>query len=194
MLTAIQRHDFDESGYLVVEGALSTALLQNVREASQALAAAVPGGIDRRIWHERALFRRPAFRKILDAEVLVAAATDLIGDGVQLLALDLLYTRAGKGEIGWHRDVGFVCSKTLSMNTGIYLQDMTEEMGPLRVVPGSHRREEPPSPGASLPDEKIVTAPAGAAVFSTPPCGTQEGSTGRLSIAWPCSPISAGTG
>ncbi len=46
------------------------------------------------------------------------------------------------GSVGWHRDVTFLCNKTLSINTGIYLQDMTPEMGLLYVWPGSHRRED----------------------------------------------------
>jgi ectoine hydroxylase-related dioxygenase (phytanoyl-CoA dioxygenase family) len=166
MLTETQQHSFAESGYLVVEGVLQGDLLAAIRREAEALAATEPDA-GRRVWHERALFRRKAFREVLDVPALVEAARDLIGDDVQLLALDLLLIRPGHGGIGWHRDVTFVCNKTLSMNTGIYLQEMTSEAGPLRVVPGSHRREDGPRPvkGEPLPGEIAIPVPAGAAVF-----------------------------
>jgi ectoine hydroxylase-related dioxygenase (phytanoyl-CoA dioxygenase family) len=167
MLSDAQKRAFDEAGYLVIEGVLRGELLARVRGASEALSAQEPPQVSRRIWHERALFRRSAFREILDVPELVESARDLIGEDVQLLALDLLLVRSGAGGVGWHRDVTFVCDKTLSINTGIYLQDMTEETGPLRVVPGSHRWERgPDQPGADpLREEVRVPVPAGAAVF-----------------------------
>src|SRR4051794_23117752 len=126
MVTDEQKSEFEEKGYLVVEHVLRGELLDEVRRASQALADAEPPGVDRRVWHERALFRRPAFRKVLDVPELVETARGLIGEDVQLLAMDLLFVRAGRENVGWHRDVQFVCDKTLSVNTGIYLQDLTE--------------------------------------------------------------------
>src|SRR5947209_10033381 len=144
MLTPAQRQAFEETGYLVLEGVLDGELLARVRREAEALSAGEAPEVGRRVWHERALFRRRAFREVLDVPELVEAACDLIGEDVQLLALDLLLVRPGQGGIGWHRDVTFVCNKTLSMNTGIYLQEMTVETGPLRVVPGSHRWEHGP--------------------------------------------------
>jgi ectoine hydroxylase-related dioxygenase (phytanoyl-CoA dioxygenase family) len=166
MLTAAQEQAFETEGYLVVEGVLQGDLLAAIRREAEALAAADPEA-ERRVWHERVLFRRKPFRDLLDVPALVESARELIGDDVQLLALDLLLVRPGHGNIGWHRDVTFVCNKTLSINTGIYLQVMTPEMGPLRVVPGSHRREDGPRPGKgeALPGEVAVPVPAGAAVF-----------------------------
>jgi ectoine hydroxylase-related dioxygenase (phytanoyl-CoA dioxygenase family) len=167
MLTVAQRQSFVEAGYIVVEGVLQGELLAAVRREAAALSATEPPNVGRRVWHERALFRRRAFRDVLDVPGLVAAARDLIGDDVQLLALDLLLVRPGQGEVGWHRDVTFVCNKTLSINTGIYLQDMTAETGTLRVVPGSHRWEEKPERPREdpLPGEVRVPVPAGSAVF-----------------------------
>src|SRR5687768_13618812 len=133
MLTTTQKQSFDETGYLVVEGLLRGDFLESVRRAAEALAATEPEA-GRRVWHERALFRRRAFRKVLDVPELIETVRELQGDDVQLLALDLLLIRPGQGGVGWHRDVTFVCNKTLSINTGIYLQDMRPELGPLRVV------------------------------------------------------------
>jgi ectoine hydroxylase-related dioxygenase (phytanoyl-CoA dioxygenase family) len=165
MVTDDQKREFEEAGYLVVEDVLRGELLDEVRRASQALADAEPPGVDRRVWHERVLFRRPAFRKVLDVPALVETARGLIGEDVQLLAMDLLLVRAGRGNVGWHRDIQFVCNKTLSVNTGIYLQDLTDANGPLRVVPGSHRAEGHPPQTDDLPGQAEVRVPAGAAVF-----------------------------
>lgn len=165
MLTSEQKQQFDEQGFLAVEGVLHGDLLNEIREAARVMSHAEPPSVKRRVWHERALFRRPAFRKLLDAPALTDAARILIGEDVQLLALDLLMVRAGAENADWHRDINFVCSKTLSMNTGIYLQDTSEGRGPLRVVPGSHRWEHHPPSQDPLPGEITVPVKAGTAVF-----------------------------
>lgn len=166
-MTAAQQKSFEETGYLVVEGVLRGELLEAMRREAAALSVSEPPEVGRRVWHERALFRRRAFREVLTVPALVETALALQGEDVQLLAIDLLLTRPGQGGVGWHRDVTFVCNKTLSINTGIYLADMTPEMGPLRVVPGSHRREEGPNPPNAdpMPGEARVPVPAGSAVF-----------------------------
>ncbi|MCE9589853.1 MAG: phytanoyl-CoA dioxygenase family protein [Planctomycetes bacterium] len=166
MLSDAQKSFFDANGYLVLEDVITGALLDDIRAAALALVAADPADTQVRVWHERVLYRRAPFRQIFKLPRLVESARDLIGPDVQLLALDLLYTAAGAGGVGWHRDVRFTCDKTLSMNTGIYLYDMTPEMGQLRVIPGSHRNE-PPAPPNDKPAPGEVLAPvrAGTAVF-----------------------------
>jgi len=167
VLTQAQADAFERDGYAVVEGALDAELLGRVRAEAGALADVEPRESERRVWHERALFRRQAFRDLLDVAPLVDGAELLQGADVQLLALDLLLVRDGSDGIGWHRDVQFVCNKTLSINTGIYLQDLTDDVGPLRVLPGSHRSEDGPDVrgGGPLPGERVVHAKAGDAVF-----------------------------
>ncbi len=167
MLTLAEKEFFEASGYLVVEGVLRGELLGAVQRESEALATTVSPDRSTRVWHERALFRRKAFRDVLDVAPLIETASDLLGEDVQLLAIDLLLVRPGHGGVGWHRDVTFVCNKTLSINTGIYLYDMTEEMGPLRVRPGSHRWEALPDSPRSEPLKGEVRVPvsAGSAVF-----------------------------
>lgn len=142
MLDVMQIEAFERDGFLVLPQALSGDALTEIQEAARELARSEPSEVGFRVWHERALFRRAAFRRVFECRELLEAQIALLGDDAQMLALDLLMTRPQNGGIGWHRDVTFVCNKTLSINSGIYLQDMTPECGPLRVVPGSHRREE----------------------------------------------------
>ena len=145
MLTVEQIESFERDGFLVLPQVLHGEMLAEVQAAARELAASEPQEVGFRVWHERALFRRAAFRRVFECRELVEAQLGLLGDDAQLLALDLLMTRPQNGGVGWHRDVNFVCNKTLSINSGMYLQDMTPEAGPLRVVPGSHRWEENPS-------------------------------------------------
>jgi ectoine hydroxylase len=165
MLTEAQKQAFERDGFLVVPDAVPADLVQAMRAEAEVMAQAEPPDMHRRVWHERAVFRRPVFRKILDVSRLIESAKDLIGDDVQLLALDLLLVRAGRGNIGWHRDVNFVSNKTLSMNTGIYLQDLTAEVGPLQVWPGSHRHEDWKPENNHVKEAITVLAKAGSAVF-----------------------------
>ncbi len=164
MLTATQKQAFEENGFLVLERVLSGDFLREVQDAAHEIIATDPDP-PLRVWHERALFRRAAFRRVLNVSQLIEAEESLLGPDVQLLAIDLLRTRAHAGAIGWHRDVNFVCNKTLSINTGIYLQDMTDEVGPLRVVPRSHRWEEFPQGNGPFEGEIAVPVQAGDAVL-----------------------------
>ena len=166
MLSDADQKQFERDGYFLLKAALQPPLLDDVRREAHALADTAPADATSRIWHERVLFRRRAFCDVLRTPRLTHAARSLIGNDVQLLAMDLLFTPPGKGAVAWHRDVEFTCNKTLSMNTGVYLYDMNETNGPLRVVPGSHRTDQPPAkPGQAEPREVVVPVSAGDAVF-----------------------------
>jgi ectoine hydroxylase-related dioxygenase (phytanoyl-CoA dioxygenase family) len=165
MLSESQKNSFERDGFLVVPDLIPIDLISAMRAEAEVMVRAEPSDVHRRTWHERALFRRSVFRKLLDVSPLIDSAAALIGDDVQLLALDLLLVRAGHGNIGWHRDVGFVSDKTLSMNTGIYLQDLTDAIGPLQVWPGSHRRTDWAPVNNHVADAIKVNAKAGSAVF-----------------------------
>jgi ectoine hydroxylase-related dioxygenase (phytanoyl-CoA dioxygenase family) len=165
MLTQEQKDAFETNGYLVLEDIIPLDLVHAMREEGERMAAADVPQTPRRTWHERAVFRRPIFRKLLDVSPLVEAERDLLGEDVQLLALDLLLVRPKSGNTGWHRDVTFVSNKTLSINTGIYLQDMSPEMGLLYVWPGSHRRDDWKVENNTCPEGIPVQAKAGTAVL-----------------------------
>jgi ectoine hydroxylase-related dioxygenase (phytanoyl-CoA dioxygenase family) len=195
MLTTEQKQQFEETGYLVLQRLVHGELLKDIQRESNALIAAEPAESSHRVWHERVLFRRKAFRDVLDLEPLISAERDLLGEDVQLLAIDLLVVRPGQGEVGWHRDVSFVCNKTLSINTGIYLTDMTEKMGPLRVLPGSHRRDNPPTErGADPLPRSAFLYPPGVRCFSMPLYGILVTGTPRMLIEWGYLHTSAITG
>ena len=165
MLTQVQKANFERDGYLVLEEVIPLSLIHAMHEEGERMAAADQPQTPRRVWHERAVFRRPVFRKLLDVTPLIEAERDLLGDDAQLLALDLLLLRPMSGNVGWHRDVTFRSNKTLSITTGIYLQDMIPEIGLLYVWPGSHRREDWYVVDNTCPDGIPVQAKAGSAIL-----------------------------
>lgn len=164
MLTTKQQQFFAENGYLVVEGVLPKTLIEEMASEAQILTDKEPESC---VWKEGVLFGRSTFQKILDVSTLIEVAQTLIDRDIQLLAFELRVVRAGQESVFWHRDISFICNKTLAVNTAIYLQDTTEEVGGLRVVPGSHRWEHAPeNPYADcLPGQVYLSAPAGSAVF-----------------------------
>ncbi|MCQ6558623.1 phytanoyl-CoA dioxygenase family protein [Paenibacillus mendelii] len=76
---------------------------------------------------------------------------------------------------GWHRDrwahvpLGEDYTHPLSINAISYLQDLTDEYGPLRIIPGSHRKEivlKDEERGIPHQDEVVVHMSAGDVVVT----------------------------
>jgi len=163
MFTPTQRDQFDETGYLFVPGLVPQDLVRALRSDADAILAASP---DRRAWNELACFRRASFRRLLENERLIGGVRDLLGDDMQLLALDLRAVRPGEGRIDWHRDTNFVCDQTLAVNCAIYLQDTDTRLGPLQVAPRTHRSKEVPEGNdLALQETAALSGPAGSVVF-----------------------------
>jgi ectoine hydroxylase-related dioxygenase (phytanoyl-CoA dioxygenase family) len=164
MLDHAQKQRFATHGYVVVEGILTDELLTAMRDASRMLGSQEPA---RWGWNERACFRHSPFRRLLDVTSLIDIARQLVGDDVQLLQLDLLRVHARQGARDWHRDVELVFERTLCVSCAIYLQETSPEVGPLRVMPDSHRWKQSPRQGDATPhpDEAAIPVPAGAAIF-----------------------------
>jgi ectoine hydroxylase-related dioxygenase (phytanoyl-CoA dioxygenase family) len=71
-------------------------------------------------------------------------------------------------ERSWHRDFTFPGDRPLAINTILYLDDMTEERGPTRIVPGTHIGEQYVPEGKAhepLPGEVACYGNAGEACF-----------------------------
>ncbi len=163
MLNEDQKRQFDATGYLVVENIVEGGFLTALQDAAMALGALEP---DRWGWNERSCFRREAFRRLLEVGRLIEIARQLVGDDVQLLQLDLLRGHAHGGAYDWHRDVEVVFERTLCVSCALYLQDTSAEIGPLRLVPRSHRWKPSPRPDEAVSPDHAVSMPvkAGAAI------------------------------
>ena len=129
----------------------------------------MPGAAPGRLQaNERALVRDSRFLEVLREPALLETVESALGDDIHLLAYEAIEIPAGGGKArDWHSDFHFASDAPLVVNVGIYLQDMTDEFGPLHVIPGSHRWNREPEPHeveAELPGEVKLAIPRGSAV------------------------------
>ena len=144
---------FVRDGYAVFSGLYAPALMQRWREAYRPLceAASLPGRPPVS-WLGDLLEAAPAhFTPLVAQPQLLAFAERVMGPFVQIdsTAFNLfpsVPTEAAAGRVnGWHRDRYAFVPQTRDyvrpwcINTLCYLQDLTADNGPLRVIPGSHR-------------------------------------------------------
>lgn len=154
-----------EHGYLHAPGVLTGEHLQRIQSEFD------------RVWEkeqprvsQHQLLTSPTFIELIEHPPILERHRAIFGRQVQLLQYDLLRQgpRSQAAERHWHRDFSFPGERPLSINTILYLDDMTKEVGPTRVLPGTHRGDAlPPKERASepLPGEVAVFARAGDAVF-----------------------------
>ncbi len=143
---------YKEQGYTIFEGLYDEAQMQSWQEEVLRLEAASTGvyAQTRRWWFGNMLERSPALMwptvsnsTILDfAERVVGPFVQL--DNLTLAAFPSVSDDEAKGSVSkWHRDrwarmPSGNYERPLSMNAICYLQDLTDDYGPLRVIPGSH--------------------------------------------------------
>ena len=166
MLTPQDKKLFLEQGYLLVTDVLQGEHLSRIQNAFD------------EVWEieeappcpQYKLLKHQPFIELIEHPPILEFHRSFFGNQLQLLQLDLLRQgpHSNVGERGWHRDFSFPADRPLSINTILFVDDITMEKGPTRVVPGSHRREARPSKSqksAVLEDEVAVPCPAGSAIF-----------------------------
>ena len=165
MYTPEERAFFDENGYLIAQGVLSPDYLKHIQAEYD------------RVWEKEGprvsqhqLLKYPTFIELIEHPAILERHRAIFGNQIQLLQYDLLRQSPSSTfpERSWHRDFAFPGDRILTVNTIVYLDDMDEERGPTRIVPGTHRGEMfPPADKVSepLPGEVAAYAKAGDAVF-----------------------------
>jgi ectoine hydroxylase-related dioxygenase (phytanoyl-CoA dioxygenase family) len=160
---------FPDVGYVVVPGVLSRDEAARLYESLGSVIASSRVTGARRTANERAFLGEPGFLEAVTSPVLLDPMRAILGDDLQLLCYDALeFGPGGGGERDWHTDTSFFADCLLTVNAGIYLTDMTTDMGPLYVLPGSQRRRRKPRKdevGVPLDGEMRVSVPAGTAVI-----------------------------
>lgn len=179
LLTPAERSQLGDQGFVVFEGLLGDGQLERLRSRIDALVAEEGDDMGREIPDNR----QPGTDQLSDLvnkgeefdvlythpKVLSAVAGVLDGD-VMLTTLDLRSPHPGRGHQAMHVDAPVVAEgEYLLCSTAWLFDDMTEENGPTRIVPGSHRFGKDPQdvmddPNETHPDEIHVHAPAGSAV------------------------------
>lgn len=165
MRTAEEKAFFLEQGYLHAKGVLSLDHLEAIRSEFD------------RVWNlgrrcnQHELLKHKTFIELIEHPAILERQQAIFGAQTQLLQYDFLRQGPRNNsfpERAWHRDFVFPGHTPVSINTILYLDDMTYERGPTYVVPGTHRGTElPPSEkvNAPLPGEVAAYASAGDAVF-----------------------------
>lgn len=156
-LSSSQKAFYEEKGYLLLPAWLSTDWLERLTtsmrrfiEESRTLSSSSPS-ILVEPGHTKAepRLRRvpqtvafdPVFEEFGLRGPIVDLAEDLLGPDVRFHHSKLNFKWSGGGEeIRWHQDIQFWPHSNYSpLTIGVYLTDVDDEMGPMGVVPGSHR-------------------------------------------------------
>jgi ectoine hydroxylase-related dioxygenase (phytanoyl-CoA dioxygenase family) len=194
-LTARQRRQFDEAGFLVFENVLTAAELRTLNRAADLMYARHGG--DRttgRLELRDCVTHHPAFLQMVDHRALLPAVLELLGPDIKIRTSELdirppLRRRRPGAELGrarwgepeqWHIDgpiygypsVGGIVPM-MEVRAGYYLTDLRPpDAGALCLVPGSHRLDyrHLADPRLTI-DERAVTrldvAPGSAVLFRT---------------------------
>lgn len=148
-MTPEEKAFFLEHGYLHVPGVLSGDYLGHISDEFD------------RVWEQHKprvsqhqLLQHRSFIDLIEHPPILERQQAIFGSQVQLLQYDLLRQgpRSNAKERSWHRDFTFPGDRPLAINTIVMLEDMSEERGPTRVVPGTHIGEQyPPADKLSEP-------------------------------------------
>ncbi|MEM7130364.1 MAG: phytanoyl-CoA dioxygenase family protein [Chloroflexota bacterium] len=177
-LTEQQRQELDENGFFIAYNVFTQEEYEAIGAAIDALQA-VEGEQGGKEVHTEAgaprlsnvLNKSTAFDPCLAIQPLLASAHYLLGDEIQVHGFNARDALPGQGHQRLHSDAPkHEPGDWHVVNSLILLDPYTEENGPTRVVPGTHRTGERPQdilddPEAPYPGEIKVTAPAGAVVI-----------------------------
>lgn len=160
-MTAEQRDQFDQEGYLIVPDALDESMLTQLLEAAdrvdrdERVAKNIDPGATMAKF--RTLVEDDVFLELLDWPKTFPLIWDLLGWNVQHYISHLIYyppessNRVDLKPGGWHQDGGRPVPEMerpqprLSLKVGFWLTDISQvENGGIRIIPGSHKGDRPP--------------------------------------------------
>lgn len=151
-LDASQKERFIDNGYLKLPKAISPLLLEQLREAVDAITAMgnqLPDNallessnkqfvvaIDKIVANSN-----PIFAELLGNPLLLSIAASLCGeDFIPVQDFIVIKTLGDQNEVKWHQDVVTKAHEKTFM-IGFYLDAASDENGALRIIPGSHKSE-----------------------------------------------------
>ena len=154
-LSEVEQADIRRDGYVVVRGALSDRVVEDLRSIAFARDShyrAAPEVGRHHVLNEHDLVGdEPAWFELIDNPTVFAKVVAIMGWNIQLFHTQLLVTPpapdgAQPGPYGWHqdnnrmnRDLDTALHPMVSLKVGYFLTPLrTTGMGNLCVVPGSH--------------------------------------------------------
>lgn len=155
--------EFNRQGFTVVRGALPAEQADAIRSGVLEAFAGPEDGYGGHI-RTKMFERGDDFVKLLEQPRVIDIAEALLGHNCHMFAMNSLLTKQGEGIDYWHVDEelffpipeGATLDPRIVMPTFLitciyYLVDVTEEMGPTQLVPGSHRSGQHPDPSQDPP-------------------------------------------
>lgn len=185
MLTPTQKREIDELGYTVIEGYLSTPLLNELRDRVEELLALEGEAAGSEFKIEEGARRLAnlvdkgeVFERMLLMPELLEGTGQVLRPRFKLSSLNARSTNPHSPDAQpLHCDMGALPDEGgyWVSNTVWMLDDFTAENGAIRAVPGTHKSGQLPQqvladPRASHPDEVLITAPAGTIVIMNAHC------------------------
>lgn len=167
MLNNTDQDFFLENGYIVKENVIRGDKLKYLQEAFDV--AYDKHKHTGRVSIQHLLKYKPFIDLMEDEDILNVHKT-FFKNQIQLLAYDLLFQgpKSNFPERSWHRDFVFPGDHPLSINTILFVDDITMEKGPTRVLPKSHKGWEAPTNDKMrhpMEEEVAVEVPAGSAIY-----------------------------
>ncbi|MEM9134670.1 MAG: phytanoyl-CoA dioxygenase family protein [Actinomycetota bacterium] len=159
VLTPEQVDRYRRDGYLLLPGLIDDDRLHRLRAASDEFVersrslTASSAAIDVESDHSAAAPRlrrltsppdhHPDFAEFTLAGPAADIAVDLLGDPARFHHAKLNYKWSGGGAaVDWHQDIQYWPHTDFTpLTIGVYLSDVDDEMGPMGIIPGSHRGE-----------------------------------------------------
>ena len=156
VLNQSQREFFFEHGYLLAERVVDEPGLARLRAAAAALERqgevpdcpadfefeTLPDGSRRLRQVLCAADYHPEFWRYVSSAPMTALAADVVGPNVQFRESGVSFKSPGGRGFGWHQDIVFFPSSNRSpIMTLTFVEDVDADMGPTRVIPGSHLGE-----------------------------------------------------
>lgn len=161
---------FDTNGYLLIENALDAARCRHLAaictEHFRDRVAERQHSCEVIPWDPIADGQQE-FTGLLDLPALVAATTDCLGPGYhQGNSLVMSSPPGGCGQ-AWHQDCPVDDASRFNCNRLFYLDDINEAMGPVVIVPGSHKRGRitPGDEQEDLPGQLVLTPRRGSLIL-----------------------------
>ena len=154
VLTDEQRRFYFAAGYLLLEEILDQNVLTSLRGAMKDLVTQAESGEDcpadfefETTQHGKRLRQvlcaadhHPALWSYASSTPSIDIAADLVGPDAKFRESTISFKSPGGRGFDWHQDIVFFPSSNLSpLMTLAFLEDVTLEMGPTQVIPGSHR-------------------------------------------------------
>ena len=157
MLSRAQLESYFDNGYLLIEKVIDSLVLEKLRAVTaRAIDASRSISVSDAVWDletghsaEEPKLRRltspndydDAYWEYASSTAISEILTDLIGPNIKFHHSKLNFKWAGGGEeVKWHQDIGFWPHTNFTPCTvGLYLEDCTDDQGPLGVIAQSHR-------------------------------------------------------